>query len=110
MPALLLQALPKAWKIARWLGFVQNLPLRVPLHTKARLCTFYGDGFDQPVRRQCFSKARRRTINALAMDGIDLELARQADTGEHSARLHMHGMARRVLNLERLVGPARGGP
>ncbi len=106
LPRPLAAGLTESLEDSEIVGVRQNLPLRVPLHTKSEgFCTFYGDGFDQPVRRQCFySKARRKTINALAMDGIDLELARQADTGEHSARLHMHGMARRVLNLERLVG------
>lgn len=43
-------------------------------------------------------------INTLAVDGIDLELIRQTDTGGYSARLHIHGMAWRVPNFERLAG------
>ena len=76
-----------------------HLPLRVPLHPERETWrTFDGEGFDQPVRRQCFyAKARRQTLNALAMNGIDLKLVRQADAGEHPARLHAHGVAAHQL-------------
>src|SRR3990167_7871653 len=75
------------------------LPFRVPLHPQCEAFgTFDGEGFDQPVRRQCFyAKARRQTLNALAMNGIALNLLRQADAGEQPARLHMQRVTQAIL-------------
>src|SRR6218665_2305649 len=82
------------------------LPFRMPLHPEREARrTFDGEGFYQPVRRQCFyAKARRQTLNALAMNGIDLNLVRQAEAGEEATRLHMQRVACSVLHLDRLVG------
>ena len=81
------------------------MPLRVELHPERKAWrTFDGEGFDQPVRRQCFyAKARRQTLNALAMNGIDLNLIRQAEAGEKTTRLHPQRMAWSVLHLDRLI-------
>src|SRR3990167_2158535 len=82
------------------------LPFGVPLHPQGETRrTFDGEGFDQPVRRQRFdAKARRQTLNALPVNGVDGNLAGQAEAGEHAARLHPQQVARSILHLERLIG------
>src|SRR3990167_772487 len=82
------------------------LPFGVPLHPQRETrCTFDGESLDQPVRRQCFdAKARRQTLNALTMNGVDGNLAGQAEAGENATRRHPQQVARGRVHIERFIG------
>ncbi|AKJ97044.1 hypothetical protein BK652_15495 [Pseudomonas brassicacearum] len=61
------------------------------------------NGFDQAIRRPRFNpQSRRQSLDALAVDGVDVDHRRQAQARQHAAGLDMHGMGRAVLDRHRL--------
>ena len=84
---------------------VHDLELGVPLHGQGKaLAVLDRNRFHQAIRCQRFHpQPGGQYVDALAVDGIDVEYCRQAHTVEHAARLYMQGVARPILLVEGLI-------
>jgi hypothetical protein len=77
----------------------------VPLHTEHQArCIRHRHRFDQAIRGPCLdTQARGQTVDALAVQRVDLELRRQAQALEQPARCNADGVTRAVLHLQGCV-------
>ena len=80
-------------------------PFRVPLHAEHEARRIrHGHRFDQAIRGPCLdAQARGQTVDALAVQRVDLELRSQAQALEQPSRRNADGVSRAVLHLKRCI-------